>query len=319
MPKRICPRCQITLGEHDSHFCAACGETLPKDLITAGSSIRVRTYSPAEPEVKEGPVLGRILSVFSNKTLWSILGLFVFIFLVFVGIASSGAFELLGVKLDLPNPISKINLPSFSAAPKFQNLPLSLTLPEISFDSTKLAVHVPSDVDFYFEGNSLRDVLELSLFSEMSEDIITRSRLLLKPNFAGFVYADGDENIITFIVYPKDVPLVGEVFAEFETDHRKFAIIGDYMLITNNDSVFDLVKSVDDGIKRSLAQNPEYVTRERNLSAIGQFRVFFMSGDAKSIVRNSLGGLTQETIGMINKVLTSDFDSLVITNTNGQE
>ena len=91
------------------------------------------------------------------------------------------------------------------------------------------------------------------------------------------------------------------------------------MLVTNNEDVFSLVKAVDDEIKKSLAQNPEYINRAKDLAETGQFRIFFMSGDARGVIRNLLGGLTQETIGMINKVLISGYDSLVISNINGQD
>lgn len=319
MPSRICPKCQQKLGEHDSHFCTSCGAVLPKDLVSVSSRVRVRTYSPSEPEVSKGPLLARLMRHLKDTTLWAVLGLLVFILFVLVGIARTGAFELLGLKLQVNRTISEMNFPNFPATPKYQNLSLNLTLPEAIFDSTSLLTHVPADVDFYFEGSGLQEAVDLNLFVEEDEELNTRAKLLLDPNFAGFMYEEEEVIKIGFIFIPKDVTLAEEVFTEFVEDSWKFAIIEDYMLVTNDDDVFDLVKSVDDGIKKSLAQNPEYVKRVQTLSAVGQFRVLFMTEGSRNMVRNSLGGLTQETIGMINKVLISSYDSLVVTNTNGEK
>jgi hypothetical protein len=314
MLKRNCPKCNKELGDHDSHFCTYCGEKLPKDLIFGESAIKTRTYSPSQPEVSKGPALARVIKSLSDPTMWSILGLVGFITLVFVGIAKTGVFELLGLKLQVSDSVAELNLPSFPSKSQSRSLPVGFMLPEVNFDSTNLSEHIPEEALFYFEGNSLQDVLDLSLFAEPNEDLLSRAKLLFKSNFAGFLMKSEDDTYLSYIFIPKDITLAEEVFAEYITEEWKFAIIDDYMLVTSNEAVFPQVKAVDDGIKRSLVQIPDYVRQNKELPEIGQFKVFFVSGDSRGILRNLLGGLTQETIGMINKVLISELNSLVISN-----
>ena len=177
---------------------------------------------------------------------------------------------------------------------------------------------MPAEVDFYFEGSNLTGLLELTPFSFEDESFTPKARILLNDEFSGFSYDVEGENRWGFLFVPKDMQIAQEVFGNGWSEYWKIAFISDYMLLANNIDVFDLVKSVDGGLNLSLAQNPEYVKKEKGLASSGQLKVIFMTEESSDIVRGSMGGFTQEIIGMINKALSSSFNSLVITNQDGK-
>lgn len=319
MEKRSCPKCHETLGDHDGYFCSSCGEKLPKDLVRTNKVVRIRTYSPSEPAVTQGPATAQLLARLKDKTFWMIFGLVLFIFVVFVSIANTGIVELAVSKLSLGPEFEKLSLSLPKSEPSSSIVNLSISVGEGVFGENDFTQSIPAEADFYFEGTNLSQFLSLNLFDKKDEDFSPKAKILLEPQFAGFSYSVGDENRWGFLFIPKDAAIAQDVFGNGWGGYWKIAFLPDYMILANNEDVFDVVKSVYGGLNLSLAQNPDYVKEKKGLLSYGQLQVYFMSAKGKNIVRGSMGGFTQETIGMINKVLSSSHDSLVITNTNGEK
>ena len=318
MEKRDFPNCHSKLGDQDGYYCSSCGEKLPKDLIQTNKAIRIRTYSPSEPDVAKGPARANLIRKLKNKTFWLIFLLVVFIFAVFVSIANTGIVELFASKLSLGPEFENISISLPSVKPEVRTVKLGIAVAEGTFGEKGFASHVPAEVDFYFEGTNLSQLLSLSLFGEEENNFSPKAKILLEPEFAGFSYAVEGENRWAFIFTPKDFQIAQDVFGNGWNDYWKIAFLPDYMILANNEDVFGLVKAVDSGLNLSLAQNPEYVKDLKPLNDMGQLQLFLMTSRARAIVKESMGGFTQGTIGMINKILSSEFDSLVITNSDGQ-
>lgn len=312
--ERICPKCSNKLQPTDNYFCSNCGEKLPEELIFVSNNVRVKKYVPTEKspdkELNGYKKTNRI-----NKNL-----IFVFLLLIIIGgsltfILKSGIVKLIlsetsvGVKLE--NNVSKI---IDSDSKEGAQISLNLSLPTLSFGKKEFPNHIPSSVSFYFEGTSLTDVLKLSLFDPDNEELRNAAKLVLEPEFSGFLYKDEEDIMWGFLFTPKDSRIAEELLADKLGDKWEIAFISDYIVVANDLRVFDQVKSVDANLIPSLSKNPEFLTLRKHLALEGQFQLCFLNEDARDDIRNTMSGFNVATIGMISEILNTDQECLVISN-----
>lgn len=117
---------------------------------------------------------------------------------------------------------------------------------------------------------------------------------------------------MVYVFVPTDKDLVEILLKDIEDEKWLFELDEDYLIMVNNEQLFDIIDGVRSKKFVSLAQNTEFAKMRNGLDAEGKVQVFFMHEDSKDLVRNSLNGLDQSTITDINKVISSEFESVVI-------
>lgn len=350
MIARVCPKCKASLGEFDHYFCSACGEKIPDKLIVAPKAVRMRIYKSKPAE--KGSLSGAVLNIVKNKTYLYITGLLIIIGFTVFGIFSSGIFDLIKARSssqpsvvtnlpELPKKVeSVISLSKGYLEGDFDKYKFA------SFAPVDVYFYFEG-----FDIVALSKILSLNesikpLFSKsdlLLEDAF--AGFYVNGDQAGMVYvfvptdADLVEKVLEDVMVSEDAEVQEEEFASEDLDveteeevseekkeespkessHKDFVdktwffkFLDGKLVMTTNEKLFSLVDETHKKTKQSLAVTSEFAKMRKELPTGGQLQVFFMHPDAKDFIRNSLGGLDQDTIAGINEVISSDFSSLII-------
>lgn len=296
MLAKTCPKCKKPLGSYDNYFCSSCGKKLPEDLIQVPNALKVRTYVPAEEvkikkHVKFSAVRDYIISAF----------LIIFIAFVGIWISGTGIVELVTIKT------TESGIQPTPQAPQKESKVLSLdsALEFGQFGEYNFEDKMFESTQFYMEGNDLAGYLELV----GQEDLSSKANLLLEPDFAVFIF---EENW-NLLVVPKDFEILEAFLDSYENENwHTGEINGEYLLISEDEEIFEKLDPLLTNLEKSLSQNPDYVKLSQNLEEDGKLKIVFLDNSSRDLIKNSLAGLDQEIIANINKIILFEGDSFTI-------
>lgn len=301
MHNRTCSNCKNALGEFDHYFCSLCGNKLSKEEILEFGGVRVRTFKLSSVTRS---TLSDIFSIFKSIKVYYIFALLIFIGFIIYGITQTGLVEFANYELSKTTE-SEVKLPPRLKTPE---ITFDIASADGKFTTTKFAELIPAKASLYFEGTDISLIAKYLIRDENLIPLLKKPTILLDSGYAGF-YLDGNWG---YILLPKDVDIIQTVMKDVKDPYWHFKIIKDKFVMVSNPKVFEQIAEIEKGTAPSLALNSDFVKKDQLLKTEGRGKMIFMDKKAFTVVRNSLGGLDQTTIGNINKVLEAGFDSIVI-------
>jgi len=218
---RTCPKCKSKLSASDCHFCLNCGEKLDDSMVLPKGSLPV---SSTKEQLKIKVPLYTIVASLA--------------LIVVVAWIANFSFKL-AHKPNITAPaVDKNNVSSFI-------VDVGLDVPEGILGDSDLLSYVPSDVDFFFEGYSVSNVVEY--FKNVDSDLIDK----LNGHFVGFVRLE--ERGLGFAFEPTEDTDINKEFWYSKKD-------GKYLLVTNKKEYLQEMTDAGKKIIKSIEHNSKYAS-----------------------------------------------------------
>lgn len=309
MKSRVCPGCNVTLGEYDGYFCSSCGKKLPEDIIVSIPTIKAKKYLSSSE-------VSSTKKRFNQSFDWSVVKKAkVLIVALIIGLMYF-PLNYVYTKLVVSKPDEVIQAPLSPIEKK--TIGYNLVLKSSSFSTESFASYVPYDVDLYIEGVDFMSFVDTFVSSEtFGELLIGKARILVEDTFAVFSITEDEGHEWVVILVPKDKEIVEAVVQDLEDSYWKFSVINEYFVAASDEDLFQEISDAKEGLEKNLLLNPDYVTEINRLPSSGQ--VLFMFFDDRGVDAVNLiltDKLNEEFYSAMDSVLEKGVRYLVVDNIN---
>ncbi|MFZ5424511.1 MAG: hypothetical protein ACOZAO_01805 [Patescibacteria group bacterium] len=303
---RVCSNCNSTLGNYDSFFCSECGNLLPENVVRIDPGLRTKVFEPQYQKVasKHSNNLNKVFNKSTVKLFLTLLPLFLLAVVLYLGIPFINALintKTLSVELvELPTNLSVIEVEN--------------DLHEDFFGADLIDSYVPFDADLYVEINDLQGVLnsyvqDTSLGDDFSKEFLSQ----VSDHFAIFAIVDESNVSWGAVFIPNSPDEIATLVNSVENSTWKFKLIGNRLIVANNDQIFNEVEAVSTKLSRSLSLNPSYARVKAVLPKSGKSLIMFVGDEGfQSLNTINPNSVTPEMLDIINLVAESNLQAVVI-------
>jgi cell division protein FtsL len=322
MATRICPTCNIYLGDFDNYFCSNCGTELPENLSKLPGTIKIREHNSLQPLFKlpkkksakqpkpvEKSATAETNSLtektkkvhkrsFNEKMIYVLLAVVVGLILLF------GAFYFFLQNKPIKQPVVD-NTPQVSYKKRIN---LGLESRTVTFSTISALDYAPADALFYAEVadfNYFHDkVLSADMLKMEVGDYVKLKSLIKQDGFSIFAFKYNGKPYWVAVFTPSDPKKLQEELSSFTSTKFKTRIIGEKLVVFQNnanDNVIKTVESVYKGQSLKISLSPEYARAITQLNPSGQMRIIILNGEESSII---IKDLTTKYFGVQNELFT---------------
>ncbi len=296
--KRICPKCENVLKDHECYFCHNCGEKLDDHLIKRSVTfIPKTTYLSSEKSTPKVSLNFKNL----NKNVQLALGIIISLFIL-----STLAFFITRYISKPEKDASTFQNATGMQRVYVNSVDIGYSNENIVFGSNDITKYVPVNVDFYIEGVNLNEFIEvltgkgeLSYFKDnFGIESTSRFALFGKNYDDAWRYAivlDSTPEQIEDIIRNKAVQKILEdpdikestdsqnIEVRLNGDLLTLEIIGSKLIITNYTPFIQEIIQSSTGIAKNVTHNPKYSSYSAFLPQSGQLIVMNFLEDFDSL------------------------------------
>lgn len=310
--ERVCPECKYNLGSNDINFCSNCSKELPESLVIPSKNHRREILFEQENKEKISIIkllaepIRNFLHIINIKQLLVIFGA-----LTVLGVP--GYF--LYTRLNYGEPLQ------LSVQPKDPNYvnPNNVVSVETEyithiFGADKITKYVPYDVDYYFEAHDLKAFAsQLVSLDPFYEEYISELQEYTTDHFAFFVQELNDERYFTFILFPDDAVLGGELPDLPDYEWLTVARVGAALVLTTRPEVVQEVTDVYKGMSKSVDQNAVFASAKSTSPKSGKvFMVTFTDAGRDYLKSYSNPNISEDMKKVLEKYKGQNSNNLVV-------
>lgn len=314
MSLRVCPNCQIMLGNYDHYFCTSCGATLPKELVDNQTNLKIQKYDSSVSQTSTSFIekigLSKLTKAFNKRTIIA----FVILAISVIGLVQiENRIEKFLKKsnfIQSPLKTAEESSPSAKAAKHVLNLHLPLKSSEIS--NVDINEYIPAEADLYVFGNNLGFLLSNLSQSSIYKELLSKLPASLDSSFVVFSL-EKDKKRMWALITKNQSDVENEILKSSLPSNLTYKVINNYLVVSSDVSIFDMMKNSKEKTLLNLALSPTYVKVKDFVPKEGQVEIIFMSDKGKEIFL----GLKEKKIGdalknIIDAVLKTGYNEVVV-------
>jgi hypothetical protein len=309
--KRICPNCNNNLSEREMYFCHHCGQKLPEELIVDNASFKA-AKSNFQEKIAE-TLSGRFKFNFDlSRKLILLFGLVLMVGLGALVFLYSSNLTMGRLKNDQAEKNLASEQENSNPPIEYQNsLDFGLDQPNLAFDKEELTSYVPADADFYLLGSNITSFYKLFWGEVDHNGLVSFLSDYVKEPFVIFGRHFSSENPdaneaatvsgggwqLAMVLFLSDDSLQQETLDTKDFGDFKVAKVGQAIVVTKYLPFIDQIKDVSQGLAKSVAQKPQYISDKKELAPDGQLVLMDFNGNPQELYDLAVSYLPSQKAG----------------------
>lgn len=271
MPQRVCPKCKNNLYNSSYYFCSFCGEVLSEDLILKPEFGKVKKHILSKENIKSEFAFLKIPKLKLNKHL-----IYVLVAVTFVLAGTYFVYKIpIGTFSFIANMVrnlssAKINSPLLRIGNSRNIIYFKTDSLSEPFSFAEVTSYLPYETDLFIEINNLKEVSKTFSFNLVPFNNISE---FTSKAYISHSLQDGKDAWITLLPVKKEGPAALKFADNFVNSYWRAGLDDRFLIITSDNTLFNLVKDIKSQKIKSLELNPQFQKSLENVPKSGSIMV----------------------------------------------